>query len=181
MNGPEYYSEISYDTYEFAEPKNGTLAFLVGDNWTDLVLMKSMDDGDTWEKNVIWECPYPKWITGMVTDTFYCPDGSHHLAIDNNGLIHTVFSISRGLSADGTAQSYFPGVDGVAYWNENRPSFSSDINALNPYGEPTELEEDYSLIGWSQDVNGNGTLDLIGDITATAYNTGLSSHPSNGN
>jgi len=174
--GPDYYSDISGDIYDWAEPHGSTIAFLVGENWTDLVLMKSEDDGDTWEKTVIWECPYPLWAVGQITDTFYCPDGSHHLAFDNNGLVHTVFSISRGLSADGTAQSYFPGVDGVAYWNENRPSFSSDINALNPYGETgTELEENYSLIGWSQDVNGNGTLDILPEIAA--YNTGLSSHP----
>ncbi len=174
--GGDYYSEIGGDTYEFAEPKNGILAFLVGDNWTDLMLMKSTDDGDTWDKTVIWECPYPLWTTGTITDTFYCPDGSHHVAIDNSGLVHTVFSISRGLSADGASQSYFPGVDGVAYWNENRPTFSSGMDALNPYGEPgSELEEDYSLIGWSQDIDGDGSLNILPEIAA--YNTGLSSHP----
>jgi hypothetical protein len=174
--GPTYYSEIGGDTYEFADTKNNTLAFLAGDNWTDLVLMKSTDNGDTWNKTVIWECPYPLWTSGTVTDTFYCPDGSHHLAWDNNGLIHVVFSVTRGLSADGTSQSYFPGVDGVVYWNENRPTFSSDVNALNPYGEAgTELVEDYSLIGWSQDIDGDGSLNILPDIAA--YNTGLSSHP----
>lgn len=174
--GPDHYSDISGDIYEFAEPKNGILAFLMGDNWSDLVLMKSVDDGNTWEKKVIWECPYPLWAVGQVTDTFYCPDGSHHIAIDNNGLIHTVFSLTRGLSDDGTGQSYFPGVDGVAYWNEDRPSFSSDKNALNPYGHPdSELEENYSLIGWSQDVDGDGQLNILAELAS--YNTGLSSHP----
>jgi hypothetical protein len=173
--GPDYYSDVSGDIYDWAEPKGSTIAFLVGDNWMDLVLMKSEDDGGTWTKTVIWECPYPLWAVGQVTDTFYCPDGSHHLAFDNNGLIHTVFSLSRGLS-DGATQSYFPGVDGVVYWNESMPSFSSNKNALNPYGHPdSELEEDVSLIGWSQDVDGDGQITFL-DPLAT-YNTGLSSQP----
>lgn len=174
--GPDHYSDIGGDIYDWAEPYGNTLAFLVGDNWTDLVLMKSEDEGDTWSKTVIWECPYPTWAVGQITDTFYCPDGSHHIAFDNNGMVHTVFSISRGLSADGASQSYFPGVDGVAYWNENRPSFSSDMNALNPYGEAgSELVDNYSLIGWSQDVDGDGTITLLDELAT--YNTGLSSHP----
>ena len=36
------------------------------------------------------------------------------------------------------------------------------MDALNPYGEPgTELVDDYSLIGWSQDINNNGEWDIL--------------------
>ena len=145
--GPNYYTNIGGDLYEFMEPKNNTLAFLMGDAWTDLVLMKSQDDGDTWEKTIIWECPYPLYSSG-VTDTFYSVDGSHHLAMDNNGLIHVVFGINRAY-ADDDGSYWFPGVDGIGYWNETRPAFSNDMNALNPYGEAgSELIEDYNLIAW---------------------------------
>ncbi len=171
--GPNFYTNIGGDVYDFAEPKNGILAFLVGDSWTDLVLMKSMDNGDSWEKNIVWNCPYPLHVTGQATDTFYDCDGSHHLAIDNNGLIHVVFGINRAV-ADDAGEYYFPGVDGIAYWNENMPAFSSNLNALDPYGDPgTELVEDYNLIGWSQDINGNGTLDILADWGT--YYLGLSS------
>lgn len=170
--GPDYYANIGGDVYEFMEPKNNTLAFLVCDNWTDLVIMKSLDNGDTWEKNVVWENPYPLHVTGQVTDTFYCVDGSHHLAMDNNGLIHVVFGINRAYGDEG-GEYWFPGVDGVGYWNENMPAFSSDVNALSPYGDPgSEMIEDYNLIGWSQDLNSNGTLDIL-DIAI--YYKGLSS------
>ncbi|MCD4788707.1 MAG: T9SS type A sorting domain-containing protein [Bacteroidales bacterium] len=158
--GPDYYTNIGGDVYEFAQPKNGILAFLVGEPWTDLVLMKSTDDGDTWDKTVIWECPYPL-NAGITADTFYCVDGSHHLAFDNSGLIHVVFGINRAM-AEGGSQSWFPFVDGVGYWNENMPAFSNDLNALNPYGHPdSELIEDYNLIGWTQDVNGDGEITFI--------------------
>ena len=172
--GTDYTVDLGGDTYDWAEPKNGLMAFLVGDGWMDMAIMKSYDGGDTWEKSVVWECPYPL-NTGTPTDTFYSPDGSHDITIDNNGLIHVVFSITRSLE-DGGGHSYFPGVDGVIYWNENRPAFSNNINALNPYGDPdSELEEDYSLIGWVQDLNGNDTLDIRDEWGF--YNTGMSSQP----
>ena len=171
--GPDNYLNMGGDIYEFADPKDDMLAFLVGDGWTDLVLMKSTDDGDNWEQTIVWECPYPL-STGMPTDTFYSPDGSHHLAIDNDGLIHVVFGLTRSITDDWATFSYYPGVDGVVYWNENMPTFSSDINALNPYGHPdSELIDDYNLVGWSQDVNGNGELDILDDLPS--YNSGLSS------
>ncbi|HPE57356.1 MAG TPA: T9SS type A sorting domain-containing protein [Bacteroidales bacterium] len=172
--GTNYTLEVGPDTYDWAEPNAGTMAFLVGDGWMDMVIMKSMDEGETWDKSVVWECPFP--LNGSAaTDTFYSPDGSHDIAIDNSGKVHVVFSLTRSLH-DGTSQSYFPGVDGVVYWNEDRPAFSNDINALNPYGDPaSELVEDYSLVGWSQDVDNNGSLDILDEWGY--YNTGLSSQP----
>ncbi len=172
--GLDYTLDLGGDVYEWADPKGGLLAFLVGDNWMDMVLMKSYDDGDTWEETLIWECPFPLYSTGT-TDTFYCPDGSHDLAIDNEGKVHVTFSLTRALGEDGS-QSYFPGVDGVVYWNEDMPAFSDDIFALSPYGDPgSELIEDYNLIGWSQDLDGNGSIDILDEWGF--YNTGLSSQP----
>jgi len=165
--GPDNYTNFGGDVYEFAEPKDGNLAFLVGENWTDLILMKSEDDGDTWSKTVIWECPYPLYTTG-ITDTFYCADGAHHLAYDNAGKIHVVFGINRA-HADDAGSYWFPGVGGIGYWNEDMPAFSDHKNALSPYGDPgTELIEDYNLIGWSQDINENDTIDVL-DEWGTYY------------
>lgn len=173
--GLDYTLDLGGDVYDFAEPKGGLIAFLVGDNWMDLVIMKSYDDGESWDKSLVWECPFPLHVSG-VTDTFYCPDGSHDIAIDNNGLVHVAFSLTRALGAEDGTHSYFPGVDGVVYWNENMPAFSNDINALNPYGDlASELIEDYNLIGWSQDVDNNGSLDILSEWGF--YNTGMSSQP----
>ena len=170
--GPDYYITMAGDIYDWAEPNAGTIAFLAGEAWTDLVLMKSTDNGDTWDKTIVWECPYPL-NSGTATDTFYCADGSHHLAIDNSGKVHVVFGINRTYS-DGASSFWFPFVDGVGYWNEDMPTFSDDLNALSPYGDPgTELVEDVNLIGWSQDLNGNGELDLLEELGT--YFIGLSS------
>lgn len=171
----DYFLGISGDTYEIVS-RDDVVAFLIGDAWTDFVMMKSDDAGVTWEKTTIWPNTYPLWTTGTVTDTFYCADGGAALSIDQTGKVHVAFSINRALSADGTAQSWFPYVDGLAYWNEDRPTFSSDKDALNPYGEDgTELVDDYSLVGWAQDIDGNGVWDVLGE--AGLYYVGASSHP----
>jgi hypothetical protein len=167
------YVGFTADMYEWAS-QGDNIAFLVGDSWQDFLLYKSTDNGDTWTKTVIWEHPYP-FYAGGVTDTFYCVDGDHHLAFDSDNMVHVVFGINRAY-ADDEGGYWFPLVDGVGYWNENRPAFSNTMDALNPYGEPdSELEEDYSLVGWAQDVNENGTWDILGEVGL--YYVGASSMP----
>jgi len=176
MNADDY-AGFSADDYEWAASQGDNVAFLVGDSWFDMFLMKSADGGDTWEKTVIWENPYPFFSTAtpFVTDTFYCVDGAHHLAFDSEGMIHVVFGINRAY-ADDAGTFWFPGVGGIGYWNESMPAFSDDFNALNPYDHPdSELVEDYNLIGWTQDLNGNGEIDVLDDWGT--YYIGFSSQP----
>ncbi len=151
------------------------VAILYGDPWMDLGLLKSTDGGDSWEPTIIWEHPYPNNSGNNPTDTFYCVDGAHHLAFDSEKKVHVVFGITRFV-ANEVGSYWFPAVDGIGYWNEDRPVFSNNINALNPYGHPdSELEEDYSLIGWTQDVDNNGIIELLDDWGE--YYLGLSSMP----
>jgi hypothetical protein len=171
------YFGFSADIYEWAVTDNDNIAFLVGDSWRDLVLMKSTNGGDSWNKTVIWENPYPFFdpATPYETDTFYCADGSHHLAFDSEDMVHVVFGINRAY-ADAGGTYWFSLVDGVGYWNENRPTFSNSMDALNPYGEAgSELEENYSLIGWMQDLNGNDSIDVLAEVGF--YYVGASSMP----
>lgn len=171
------YAGFSADDYEWATQGNN-IAFLLGDTWFDFILMKSSNGGDTWSKTVIWQHPYPFFSTAspIATDTFYCVDGAHHLAFDSQGKVHVVFGINRAYS-DGSGSFWFPYVDGVGYWNEDMPMFSNHKHALNPYDDApyTELIEDHNLIGWSQDMDGDGELTFVGDIGT--YYIGLSSQP----
>ena len=158
----QYFSHFNGDTYDWATPKNNTLAFVVGDSFTEMFLMKSTDGGDTWNKTVIWNHPYPGW-NYEVTDTFFCTDGSLDVELDVNGMAHVVFGINLTYS-DGVDTYWYPFVDGVGYWNETMPAFSNDFNALSPYGDPgSELIEDYNLIGWTQDVDGDSLITYIGE------------------
>jgi hypothetical protein len=161
--GADFYTEIGADQYIWAS-KGDVVALLCYGSWHDLFMMKSIDNGQNWTKTVIWEHPYPFFDFDVtLTDTFYCVDNSAAITLDNNGMAHVVFGINRVLhDVTGTTYSYFPYVDGIGYWNENRATFSNNLHALDPYGHPeSELVDNVSLIGWTQDVNANGTIDFI--------------------
>jgi hypothetical protein len=169
-----YYNGFSADVYDI-NAQGDNVGILIGGKWIGLLLLKSNDGGNTWAKTIIWDHPYPLFNYNYPTDTFYCADGSHAFDFDNNGMAHVVFGINRTY-CDGAGTYWFPAVDGIGYWNENRPTFSNNLNALSPYGDPgSELEEDYSLIGWTQDINNNGQLDILNDWGM--YYIGFSSMP----
>jgi hypothetical protein len=168
-----YYNGFDSDCYDI-KAEGDNVGILIGGPWIGLLLLKSTDGGDTWQKTIIWDHPYPFW-NGEPTDTFFCADGSHSFDFDNDGMAHVVFGINRSY-ADAAGSYWFPAVDGIGYWNENRPTFSNNLNALSPYGDPgSELVEDYSLIGWTQDINNNGQLDILDDWGR--YYLGFSSMP----
>ena len=167
--GPDYYSFIDPDSYIFAYPQGDTLAFLVAGALYDMFMMKSTDNGDTWEKTVIWEHPYPFFdYNTTITDTFFCVNNSANITLDANGIAHVVFGISRVYHTEpGTSYWYKRWVDGIGYWNEEMETFSNHIYALAPpqYGfENSEMVEDVNYIGWMQDVNGDGVLNMTENL-----------------
>lgn len=182
--GPDYYYEFQAETYA-VDARGNTVSILIGGAWNDMFLMKSTDNGDTWEKIMIWEHPYPFFdFEATITDTTFSPDNSANLCIDAEGKTHVVFGITRTLhDAVGTTYSYFPWVDGIGYWNEDMPAFGNDLSALAPpqYGYATsEMVEDYNYVGYAQDVDGDGELTYI--TTSTGFpmsyrSIGLSTMP----
>jgi len=175
MGSADYYG-FGGDTYSWVAPQGDNLAFIVSSPSHDLFAMKSNDGGDTWQKTVIWDHPYPHWNGLTTVDTFYCPDGSAHGVFDNNGVLHVAFSIFRALAGTSAGgYSFFAGYDGIGYWNENLPAWTGgtvaeQCNCLNP----SALEQTGNLIGYSQDINGNGQLDIVG---VSNYQVGMSTHP----
>ncbi|MCF8301905.1 MAG: T9SS type A sorting domain-containing protein [Bacteroidales bacterium] len=163
--GSEYYPGFSPDTYSWVESDGESIAFIVSDEWHDLVLMRSNDQGNSWEKTIIWEHPYPGW-DGEETQAFYCPDGTFSGTLLEEGKVHLTFGISK-VKSNGNGEIFqYPFNDGIGYWNEDRPVFSNKLNALNPYGhQDSELYTNYNLVGWVPDINGNGewVSDLVCD------------------
>lgn len=166
------YNGFESGTFALAEPQGDKMAFVVGDPWSDLFVMKSEDGGDTWQKTVLWEHPVPFW-NGQATDSIYCPDGSVHLAFDHLGKLHVVFGITR-LYCDGSEVFRFPYVGGIGHWKEGVPTWTSGdlYNSLNP----DSLESQGRLaISYLLDWNGNGNLDIIGNFGD--YDIGPASFP----
>ena len=160
IDSTEYY-KLNGDSYAWAEPRESNVAFVVGSWEHDLFLMKSTNYGETFEKTLIWDHPYDPVTQTFLADTFYCTDGSLHAAIDMEGMVHVVFGIASVIYDDGDWLRPDT-VDGIVYWNETMPAFSDNPNALNPNIHPeSELIKDYNLIGWMQDVNGDGQLTLM--------------------
>ena len=152
-----YYLGFGGDSYSWLIPSGDHIAFVAPDSDKDLFVMHSMDNGDTWEKIMIWEHPYPFFATTMITDRFFCPDGSAHGAIDHEGNVHLLFGVNRAY-ADGAGSYWFPWVDGVAYWNSTmEPWLGGDSLIL----DPDSLWANGHLVGWMQDINGNDTLDIV--------------------
>ncbi|MBM3436121.1 MAG: T9SS type A sorting domain-containing protein [Bacteroidetes bacterium] len=159
------------DGYAFAEPLDNTVAFVVGSRRTDMFLMKSTDYGATFEKTIIWDNPCD---TILPQDTLYHPDASMAIALDPSGKAHVAFGIINSWY-DGNWY-YDPMVDGIGYWNEDMPAFSSNYNALNPQGGAgSEMVADYNLIAWTQDINGNGQIEI--DEVGNYLVKGISSMP----
>ncbi len=179
--GEDYVFDIQADGYTMAANGN-TVCVLVGSPWMDLFYMRSDDNGDTWDKQIVWEHPYPLLdpVT-MYTDTFFCMDRTAQMALDNDGHAHVVFALQRAIS-DETGYGLYawnPDNDGIAYWNDEMEPFSDDINALAPPHlgfADSEMIEDVNYIGWMQDVDGDGVVTLEG--IQEYHSSGMSQMPS---
>jgi hypothetical protein len=178
--GADSYTAISADDYVWADAKDNTIAFVTGSQWHDLVLMKSTDNGDNWTKTVIWEHPYPffDWNTTITTDTLWAVDGSFSVALDNNGMAHVIFALTRVAHTEpGTTYSYWPYTDGIVYWNEGMGPFPT--NPTNPHWtlHADLLYESGHLVGWTQDVDGDGVVSIF-DLELQVYRSlGISTMP----
>jgi len=142
------YLGFSGDNYAWAESHGDTIAFVIGDNFEDVILMKSLDNGDTWTKTTIFDFPYDKFdeATTEVLDTPATSDGSYAAMIDDNGEVHVFWGAMRVLNdvLNDDQTSYFPYTDGLCYWHESMGA-----------GAPADT------IAYNIDINGNGTLDYI--------------------
>ena len=147
--GGEYNNYLGADDYVMASNGN-TVAILIGSYTTDLFYIISHDNGETWEKQMIYAFP----VEGMSAydwdnnpdgwpHPFITSDNSHSIAIDNNGVVHVAFGMYRWQPSDDDSYSYWPANNfGIVYWNSNYTNEQGGHN-IPWYGD------------WSGDVNFN--------------------------
>lgn len=138
------YTVFGSDAYAFAEPKGDTIAFIFGGDLIDLVLMKSVDNGTTWTKTVIWHSLYS---TGGSSPSFYntC-NGSEAVVLDNQGFAHVVSAYAQDSAYNASNYYYNRLSEGIIYWNEHMPQLRQDLNK-------DSLFKHHQYIAWVKDTN----------------------------
>lgn len=178
-----YFVGFSADRYAIAA-KGETVALAYFNGWGDSFILKSTDNGDTWVKTIFVDFPVDRYVidSGLdldsdgTPDSLYTTDGSGAILIDNNDMVHVTYGNMRVLDADLSdgQSSYFPGTNGLMYWNEN-------IGASTTGGTwvgPSLWDHDNGLvIGASEDLDQSGTLDIL---EGGNYGSGLSTMPNMG-
>ena len=173
------YSGFSGDSYHIAA-KGDTVAVVYFGDLNPTIMAKSTDNGNTWTTTQLINV-FPPGVTydagsnnttgtpiGIsdvngdgVADTVTASDGAGWVLLDNAGMAHVFFGAMRYLddTPGDDNWSYFPGTNGMLYWNEN-------FGVRDPV-----------LIGGALDIDGSGTLDIVGIAT---YYQSLSAFPSAG-
>lgn len=115
------------DYYSLAANGNN-VAILLLDIMGHGYVIKSTDNGETWEQIKFWHNPYAglDWETDPNSlfdedHPMYGPE-TGCITIDDNGMVHGAFSAHRYYHDElGTSYtfSYGKGIDGIFYWNES--------------------------------------------------------------
>ena len=142
------------DTYIWAEPKGDTIAFAFGHFLGGLWIMKSFDNGLTWNKSTVYEFPA---FTGEDSPDVTTYDENFAIALDNEGKVHLAVTRYKMVHYNSTAASwnYYPYTDGLVYWNESMPAIDTAI-----YNNLDSLENRGMIIGYMLDYNSNGEIEF---------------------
>lgn len=156
------------DRYAFAEPVGDTIAFVTGEGYTDVCVMKSMDNGNTWERIDYYNSIDP-FMNGMIEYPLHGSlDSYHNIVLDDLGRVH-VSSGRRIHRTDGSGgRLYRRPSDGLIYWNETMPPLDTTI--LKRTDAPNGVPESILLAR----VQNNGTDSIVGIPT---YYASLTSMP----
>ena len=162
---------VSADAYSI-DANGDVIAFSTFNSWGDVLVYKSTNNGDSWARTIVSDFPINKYRiddgsdfnNDGVIDTIRSCDGSGSIVIDQNNKVHVFYGIVRVLDSDTTddGTSYFPGTNGLDYWNED---FGVDST---------------QTITGMLDLNLDGTLNTVAGGTLPSYQVGLSSMPTAG-
>ena len=144
---PQYGS--GQDAYFMENTGGNRLDIVVTTRRGNGIVLTSTNEGDSWTTTEYYHHPgidvdfgeglaymYPRWTSALW---------------DNNGVLHIAYEYGGG-TGDATSTSYYPGIGGVAYWNnempyhgESLPQFGVDPNNPMPPtpGQPFIMDSSY--------------------------------------
>lgn len=163
----------SGDSYAI-DANGNTIAIAVFNDFQDSYILKSTDNGDTWNKTVFFDIPLDDYSAGAngtisdtnsdgIADTIFSTDQSGAILVDNNNVVHVAYGYMRYIDDDPILDapfSYFPFTNGLDYWNENMSSSTT--------------------IGFAPDLDNDGTFPFGGIAEIGNYQASMSSQPALG-
>jgi len=121
--GSTYFPGISSLRYSWAQPVGNTIAFTYGfDNFGGLVF-KSEDNGDTWQKIIVYQAPFSPFNLPDPSPVFGCGDGTSAITLDSQGKVHVAFG--RMMMVYDAGWYFYPTTEGMIYWDESMPPLDS--------------------------------------------------------
>ncbi len=175
------------DSYAI-DAKGETVVVAYFNDWGDSFILKSNDNGNTWNRTTFIDFPVDRYAaddgfdldSNGLFDMVYSTDNYGTVILDNNNIAHIFTGNMRYLDddlADG-GSSWFPLTNGLLYWNEN---MGQDTTPPSPHPNDTDLW--YSdmpiVIAQARDINCDGIVagyDSIGGYAL--YYASLASMPS---
>lgn len=164
-----FYNTIDSEAYGI-DANGETVSIGVFPSWGDAAIFKSTDNGETWAKNIILDHPLDKYDgNGYTIDdipmdpnapdslAIASTDGYCSIVVDDIGLTHVVYG-NMYYSGNG-GFFYFPGTDGLSYWNESLGTGNAQT------------------VAFTEDFDGSGTIEVAG---IAGYFLSLTSMPSMG-
>jgi len=177
------YTGFNGDDYAIAAQGETVVVAYFG-GWDDSVILKSTDNGNTWNETVFLDFPVDKYVndSGLdldgdgVMDSLYTADGAGTVVLDGNNDAHVFFGNMRVLDADLSDgnTSYFGGTSGLMYWNESMGPDDASNATISSSLWYSSLPQ---MIASAQDLDGDGILNYVGIPT---YYLSLDCMPSAG-
>ncbi len=146
------------DEYCFADPVGETIAFSAGGFLTDGVVVKSMDNGDSWDSYKYYIAPAPRFNNEFVIPQHGGIDSFQSVVIDDNGMTHVaVGRMCHAADGSGGATNFYPYTNGLLYWNETMEPMDSvsvgfdilDVSVVSPQYLLAEAQDhgDDTIVG----------------------------------
>jgi hypothetical protein len=160
--GIDYFANGANLDYEWAKPNGGTIAFCYGFNDFDGLVFKSSDNGDSWEKIVVFDAAIDPFNIPADSPIIPCGDGTSSIALDSEGMAHITFS-KKLMYYEAEAYYWYPtGTEGIIYWNENMAPLDTAI--LSSYTNDFLIDGGY-LAGYMLP-DDQGSYDILPDQQA---------------
>ena len=162
------YLGFSGDSYAIASNGETVVVAYFG-GFDDSAIIKSTDNGNTWNATSFLDFPVDKYAPDAgidldndgLMDSLYSTDGTGALLLDDNNMAHVFYGNMLLLDADLTDgnTSYFASTNGLMYWNEN---MGADDYASNPISSPSLWFSNLGqMIASAQDTDGDNLLNYV--------------------